>query len=206
MDKKGRGFYEYLFGRSRYPPQVREWLKNNGNKQIIELKLYRAPIQSVVKSFLNMLTLGQIKRNIDMMHYDNIYHLALCITLDDNRKYLLEKNHVIQINECKEKGQFMYVYFNTYLNTNILLNNALKLYNNMEEMNNYDPVYNNCQRFILNLLEGSGLLTIENKTFILQDAEKLLENTGYIGTISRILTTVANRSDIIQKGSSLNYE
>lgn len=201
----GDGIKDIIFGRANYPPKVRNYLKQNGNNQIVGLKLYRAPIESSIKTLLNYATLGQIERNVKNLGYDNIYHLALHFTLDNGNQGLLEKNHVIEINNYKHKedSEEIDVYFYNYLTLNILMNNASKLYKNITEMNDYDIKNNNCQRFIYSILEGSKLLTDKNYQFIMQNADKLLQKTGKLKTLSDILTTTANRLDVAVFGAQL---
>lgn len=195
-----------ILGRSEFPKNVRDYLKKKGNLKIIHLDVLREPIQETVKYFASLSTLGQIEKNIKDLGYDNIFHLSLHFMLEDNTEGIIEKNHVINIRKYEKKDvtQIMYVDVKGNITLNDLLLNAVKLYSGPREFNDYNAKTNNCQRFVFSLLEGSGMMNPELSNFIVQDAYKILKKTGLFETASKILTTIANRSDIIIKGKGIN--
>jgi len=210
MNKKydGKGVYDtvkaFLFGRNNFQPKVRDLLKYNGDRKIIKMYAYRAPLNNTIKGIINFLTKGQISKNMENLNYDEIYHLALHIILDDNKHYMLEKNHVIQINDYRqdEGSSEMEVNSKNIKLYEILIN--AKQYYNGKEYFEYNSTTNNCQRFVQSLLKGSNLLTIKAANFIYQDPYGLVNNTGSFRKISSVLTKIAEKADILIHGG-INY-
>ena len=69
---------------------------------------------------------------------------------------------------------------------------------------NYDAVNSNCQMFCRDLLSGSGLLTSELNSFIMQNAEKLLENSPLTRTVAKTVTDIGQKLRILIGGKARN--
>jgi hypothetical protein len=67
---------------------------------------------------------------------------------------------------------------------------------------NYDALDNNCQKFILSLLEANGSLTPALKNFIYQDITGIVQRLpSYVDRISRFATdTAARAQELIGQG------
>ena len=68
---------------------------------------------------------------------------------------------------------------------------------------NYDALDNNCQKFILSLLEANGSLTPALKNFIYQDITGIVQRLpSYVDKFSRFATdTAARAQELIGQGS-----
>jgi CRISPR/Cas system CMR-associated protein Cmr1 (group 7 of RAMP superfamily) len=53
----------------------------------------------------------------------------------------------------------------------------------------YDPHYNNCQDFILGVLDGNKLTTPDVRDFVKQDTGQLFANNKALGTIAKGVTS-----------------
>jgi hypothetical protein len=68
----------------------------------------------------------------------------------------------------------------------------------------YDALLNNCQSFLVGVLEGNGLMTPEYKSFILQDISKLREELpAHVGVVAKAATTAGAIADTILNGNGL---
>jgi hypothetical protein len=70
------------------------------------------------------------------------------------------------------------------------IKNGIDAFGTVKEFVRYDPVTNNCQRFISTLLKASAMLTPELSKFINQDAEKLL-TSNFARKVGKAVTDVA---------------
>ena len=64
----------------------------------------------------------------------------------------------------------------------------------------YDARTQNCQFFIKWLLQSTRAWTQTAATFVMQDAEKVLDGLGYLGDAARVVTDIAHRADIAMNG------
>jgi hypothetical protein len=164
-----------------------------GNKPISSLIVMRTPIESWINKAINMVSLGQWEIVKKQMRYDDLFHLAL-IAVVDGRKVVIEKNEVINIGgKYREtaKTQRVPVGIRPGLTIFELLEGARK---RMGDKNFY--LYSgfeyNCQNFIVNILEGSGLLTPQLKAFIYQDLGDFLKRSEHTGVLANALTYTAS--------------
>ena len=64
------------------PQNVKNALNRIGDKQIISVRCGRTPVQAVIQGAL---------RAVADVPYDNLFHLFIELTLDNNQKWVLEK-------------------------------------------------------------------------------------------------------------------
>ncbi len=164
-----------IFTYSDFTNSSKAVLKENGNKKIVEIELFRSPIDTNISSVLNAITLGKLKAN-----YDELFHLGMVVTLEDGTKVLIEKNENIVISKQLYQAQeTMNVPVDKEMTLDALL---LRTKQRMGEDNffKYGAFDHNCQDFILNILNANNMLTSENEKFIYQDLTKLIEDTPYL--------------------------
>ncbi|MEN6294173.1 MAG: hypothetical protein ABFD07_19445 [Methanobacterium sp.] len=212
------------FIRQDYPPYVRELLKKHGDKRIIAMKACRTPI-TISTDLLNIVSLGQFKKNLETKPFDDLFHLDLRIELDAtprkvtadkskiakdfNKKVserrmtmLLEKKHVIKASMNpteKPNTQFSYIPIHSNeLTINKLLEGAKRILGN--KFFTYDAYNNNCQDFIMAILNGSRIGTEENRKFIKQDTKDLFDELPVTKKIARLATDTGATLDRIVYG------
>lgn len=192
----------FITGRgNKYPPQCREFLAKNGNNIISSLTVYRAPVQAFIKPILNAISLGEFQRLLDKNGYDKLYHLYCRITFA-NTDMRLEKNEVIKMTQPfkdENDSESLNIPLKQTITINELLNNTEKFMGN--KYFTYSAFNNNCQNYILSILEANNISFPEAKTFILQDMtdfNKSLPSTTK--TIAQTTTDLASRIDVLVNG------
>ena len=99
------------------------------------------------------------------------------------------------------QAENLYVHFPPGININILLLNT------RSEMGNsfltYSARDNNCQNFILSLLESNGLANSRNISFTKQSTTGLF--SPELRKFTNTITDIAGKIDIIREGGNLLY-
>jgi len=168
--------------RRDYKPAIKEFLKKNGDRKITKMEVQRVPIDSGLKTLLNIISLGTYEKQTQKLGYDRVFHLSLIISLEGyNKPVVVEKNEVINISTSippmKQGGARIPINVNKEITLNQLLETTQKLQGSNFFL--YDAFKRNCQMFIRDLLKNSGLLTPEAEQFIMQDAKKILEGLPF---------------------------
>ena len=133
---------------------------------------------------------------------DKIYHLKLLIRTTHSN-ISLEKNEVITISpyHMNYKAENMYVHFPPGITINILLQNTRNKMGN--SFLTYSARDNNCQNFILSLLESNGLSNSQNVSFTKQSTSAFFSTE--LRKLTNTITDIAQKVDIIREGGSLLY-
>lgn len=206
--QRGKGIFQrvkdVLKGkRYDYPPSARVLLKSHGDEIIKEIMVYKKPIKKFFDTLLNVLSLGQFRRNIKEAGYDNAMHLWMKVRTDKGTSILMEKNHVLKIKQeawgASDSTASVSIPVKGSISVKDFLNRALEKYGK-EAFFIYSSDKNNCQMFLLHLLSASGMGNEESKKFIHQDAEQFYKNTGLLSKIAKGVTDVAHVADVIQNG------
>lgn len=184
--------------RRDYPPNVRKVLEQYGNGVIVGLAVRREPIKSFINTALNWLTKGKWDMAKREANYDNLFHLGLVADVEvgnEVKRLLIEKNEVINITTSFGQASDvemlpLSVPTNPPITLNQLLENARR--DMGENFFLYDAFKNNCQDFIYNLLNSSGILTERASAFIKQPIEVLLKRLpSYTPIAARAITDIA---------------
>lgn len=158
------------------PPAVRNILEKQGDTVIVSLRAVRTPLDMVTNAALNFVTLGAFNNAVKKSGYDSAFHLALVI----NDKFVLDKQEVIKLTTSIPKGK------DTQSKTIPLAKQGLTIGQLLEgarkhmgdnKFTNYNAKTNNCQDFVIALLEGNGLMPEDSsvREFIKQDAEAIFK-------------------------------
>lgn len=158
------------------PPAVRNILEKQGDTVITSLRAIRTPLDMVTNAALNLVTLGAFNKAVKKSGYDSAFHLALVI----NDKFVLDKQEVIKLTTSIPKGK------DTQSKTIPLTKQGVTIGQLLEgarkhmgdnKFTNYNAKTNNCQDFIIALLEGNGLMPKDPsiREFIKQDAEAIFK-------------------------------
>lgn len=183
---------------NRRPKVIRKLLKEHGDDMITGLGVCRVPVQSTIKKVLNVITLGTFKRRLKQLNYDDVFHLYL-IVQTSRGTWSIEKNQRVTVSkgmkqgkgsECKTQSRAYGITLNT-----MFRNAEVKL--GLERMYRYSAFRNNCQRFVFDLLNASGLGG-QWYDFILQKADTLAPNL--VKTFANKITDAAGVVDYIFKG------
>lgn len=174
---------------------VSNFLRRKGHLKIKHIQICRTPVTRMIQTIANFLTKGRVNQLKRKYSYDELYHLFGIMTMDNNERYIIEKNQLVNIQpfkkmpkkaECKQYGvpdiEFSKVW-------NQLESNYSNLYR-------YRAYKDNCQLF---LSKFTKLLNINADDFIMQDIEGTIR---HIQKTSQILTdTAAISQRILGRGN-----
>lgn len=185
-------------------PQMRFLLKKYGDWQIIQIQIGRKPLSNIIQKIGNILTFGQLDEKTKEIGYDNLYHLFMILTVQDQsqtKQLLYEKNQIVNLSESIPQVQeSMTINVTINLTLDQFVENGIRLQG--KAYWTYDVRNNNCQKFILANLQGSGLLHNNIREFVDQNAADLIGPT--LGSISNVITSAASSFDTLQNGAGMN--
>ena len=194
-------------GRNDYPPKVRDLINKYGNEIIVSAMIRRAPVQSVISSALNVVSMGQFNKNMEKEPYDNIFHLQFYFTTQSAKKFVVEKNEVIN----------MELYPSTPAKTETIVINpltqGLTIHQLMDNTKNimgasmfgYSAKDNNCQDFVMGILNGNHIGNEADRSFVKQNTDKLFSGTpnNYLRKLSNTMTDLGAKANIITTGAGI---
>jgi hypothetical protein len=179
------------------PKILNDLILDKGNLIIKSIDVCRVPIRDIWQKFINVLSFGQIKRNMKAKGFDKLYHMYLQFNLSDGTIWSVEKNQRVNVikgskstrpgSECRNM-----IYGKKTLEDFLLTTEKA----NIKNFYSYDPFLNNCQRWITSLLNTNGVHILDD--FVAQDIEKLAPS--YIKFISVPVLGLAAVLDFIQRG------
>ena len=156
-------------------------LKDFGDYEISRIQLARQPIMKILNSIIKIITLGTFDPK--KYGFDQMFHLGMIITLTlpngQSKMIMIEKVDAVTISSTISMTGDNVEYLEIPVNKKITINQMCK--NAIDKVGNktffdYDSFKNNCQSFLLMLLENSGLLTQQAKNFIYQDVQELAKD------------------------------
>jgi hypothetical protein len=160
------------------PPSFRKLLKEVGNQVITGLTLWREPIS--INKFVKF-----FKFNTG---YDDLFHLSLNISTNEGN-YNLDKQAVLTFEKGQPKGETLKINPPNSMTIQTLIDNT-KNRMGKSKYTSYNAKSNNCQDFLLNVLDANGVNTTEATTFIKQDSDSIFKGLPkYADKILNIITT-----------------
>lgn len=211
IGKKVGKFVEKVLNPDEWIPlEVKELMKNKGDEIITSITLRRNPVSSLITGAMNAVSLGSFQKNLDKQPYDKLFHLAMLVTTA-NTKFLLEKIERVNISFSVSRPEGLEelpVPLNgKQISVFDLINNTI-LQMGKTKFLDYDAVTNNCQVFIMNVLDANGLLNDENKVWVKQDTEVLFKGNKTLAKISKKLTDIGASANVLIHGGGVlnNYE
>lgn len=195
-----------ILGRNDYPPKVRNILKKYGSEVIVSYKLKRTPVSSLLTSALSAVSMGEFGDRLKNSEYDELFHLFLELTTASGKKISVEKNEVINLEVSpptrpKEEVEDITSNIPDGLTINELMNNTNKRMGS--SFFDYSAKSNNCQHFIINILNANNIGDESNREFVKQDTDFLFENLPYLRKISNTVTTLGAKVNVITEGAGI---
>jgi hypothetical protein len=193
--------------RKDYPPSVRATIAKYGDQPIKSMIVRRDPLPTAIELVSNAITRGVWSKAKAKYAYDKLFHLAIEATVGDTL-LTIEKNQVINISQKQtarsEKTQEEKVELGGQHPTlSEFLQKGEKRMG--DKYYTYDAFRNNCQDYILNLLEANGLDSPELKAFIKQDLTGFVSDLPpWLERIARNLTDLAGVADVAVEGQGKN--
>ena len=180
-----------LYNTAGLPPHVKEVLRMHGDEPISKIVIVRTPVQKLLSGVMNIVSLGSFNKKFGRLPYDDLFHLALFVTTSSG-VYAIEKNEVIQITHnptdrpSAEYEEVSPVKQGSTMNT--LMTGSEKIQG--KNWTKYDAYSNNCQDFVLSLLQGSGMGSAQDIAFVKQNTDTLFKNDTFLRKVARNLTNV----------------
>ena len=205
VEKVGDYASTVLHGRNDYPPKVRELIKIHGDKRITHITIDRTPVPSVLTSALNAVSMGAFKERFDKLPYDKLFHLRMDLTLADNTNLAVEKNEVINMYLKPKKLKGSEQIDVTFRESDITLNKLLSGGQSIQKAKwfGYSASSNNCQDFILALLNGSQLGNEQDRQFVKQDTSTLFKGDSFLRKFSNTVTDLGAKVNEITTGTGI---
>lgn len=195
-----------------YSKGSKRTLAEYGNYPIVNMVIYRTPLNSLLNVALQGLTLGKWYKLMKTYGFDKFYHLALIVTVKKpdgvEKNIVVEKNEVINVSTSYKTNagtETFKIDIPDGLTLDKILDRTLNTVGE-DKFFLYDAFTNNCQYFIKYILESNGLATPQSIEFLFQDIGELVERVPkYIRKITRGTTDLASTlSKITGRGNIRN--
>ena len=178
------------------PANVKNALNRIGDKQIISARCGRTPVQAVIQ--------GALKLVADVP-YDDLFHLFIELTLDNGQKWALEK--IERINLVKDdRSKKQGAEFTSSFPLNKTVNELFE--NTRNKMGSrflpYQSASNNCQVFIMGVLDGNGLNNSELTSFVKQDTKSIFKDNPLLRKFANTLTDIGGYANAIIQSTDLH--
>ena len=192
-----------ISGRNDYPPKVRKILSELGTKMIKSAMVRRTPVPSVLTTALNAVSLGEFAKRFKNAPYDTLFHLSLVLDLEGGTKLLIEKNEVINMDKNPSIPPKTDIQLVSNIPANLSVNDMLQ--KAQQRMGGYYFTYsardNNCQDYIMAILQANNMGNDENYTFIKQDTKQLFEGLTTLRKVSNTITDIGAKINEITTGA-----
>ena len=197
-----------ICGRNNYPPRVRKILEKYGNDIIASIIIKKTPVPAIIQGTLNAISLGKFNENMETNQDDKmLFHLYLDAILQNGVHITIEKNEVIQMT-VNGKGRVK-----SQETESITPPQGLTLLKLMENTNQimgqnfftYSAKTNNCQDFILAILQSNHISSTEYTKFIKQDADKMFKGLENTSRISDAVTNLGSLADVAINGAGITF-
>ena len=164
------------------PQNVKNALSKIGNNKITSARVGRTPVQSIIQGAL---------KTVANVPYDDLFHLFIELTLDNGQKWVLEK--IERINLVKEdRSKKQGAEFTSSFSVNKTVNELFQSTKNRmgDKFLPYQSASNNCQYFIMGVLDGNGLNNSERTSFVKQDTKAIFEKNPALRKFANTLTDI----------------
>ena len=184
---------DYLIPKE-YSTQAKKFLKTHGAEHVKYLEIVRTPLSAGVNSLLNVVTVGAFNKAIEESSYDKMFHLAILIESESGKQYQFEKNQTIRLGNphgITSETEHLKVVLPRQFEIWQLLARAEQK-QGKEKYFHYTAFENNCQSFVMAVLQGSKLASAKITKFVKQDAIDILKKLpAYTERLANFLTDIA---------------
>lgn len=203
----GDGIVDFILDRE--PLSVKLFMMRYGSEPIEYLEIVRVPVIGAVQKLANWISNGELEKNKQKLGYDDMFHLFLIV----NRKWRWERNQTVDISRdtsyfAKKGAQVQVVsrFKNKAKSMKELLSNAAK--KNGEKFWRYDAKTNNCQVFVQQVLDASGMWDYSTRHFTIQETDTLLtkelsKKLGYITDLGGVVSKLTSYMPWVSWASNL---
>ena len=193
---------------TQYSPKIQSIIKKYGEDKIVGITIKRTPVQGVITGALSVFSFGEFGKNQKKNDFDELFHLFMELKMGSGTRIIIEKNERINIT-VNEKGERKHTETSSVPfdgATSLSLNEILS--KTQDRMGNnyfkYSAKDNNCQDFILNVLNANGLGNEDNRNFVKQNTQALFADLPYLRKFSNTLTDIGARANVLVSGGDLD--
>lgn len=189
----------------KYPPAVANILKTIGDQTITSVKIVRTPVNSAITTLLNLVSLGTFDQAVSNANYDKMFHLALLI----NNEYTLDKQAVVKLVKHNPITKDSQTFDVGPIIDNLTFNTLLQ--RTKEKMgdslfSNYNAHTNNCQDFVLGVLNGNDMNSADAQNFVKQDADAVFRGMPvFADKLAGVLTDIGAVADKLISGGKMEH-
>jgi hypothetical protein len=196
-----------ISGRDNYPPKVRNILEQYGNQPFNKICIYRTPLSKLLMGALALASGNTIQQKINEQPYDKLYHLFMSFQTPKGKVYF-EKNEVINAFTSMKITKDTEIKEINSIPSNLTINEALdKTKTRMgDKFFKYQSANNNCQVFILNILQANNIGSKKDYDFIKQDTESLFKGNSLFRKIANTVTDIGAKVNEITQGSGIDID
>jgi len=194
-----------IYGRKELPPDVNKVLEKDGDAIIQNITLFRTPLSKGLTFALNVSSLGEFNKRVEQSPYEDFFHLGMLINTNKG-VFTCEKEAVVKLFKgnkvsSNKKAEYDEVSLNGRVITlNEFIENGIKQAG-MKDFIGYSAKNNNCQKYVMYLLDGNELGNQENRVFVKQDVNILFEGMDWYRKLTNTITGLGEKIDIIQQGA-----
>ena len=192
-------------GDTGMPPNVKKILEKYGDQLITKISIIRNPVGKALTGALSIASMGEFGRNLENAPYDKLFHLKICCTLQDGTHVSLEKvervNMVVNPKSVKNEEVIDTPLNGKQITLGELYENARNKMGGL--FYPYSAKSNNCQNFILNVLQASGIGNQQDYEFVKQDTEHLFGENSFLRKASNTITDIGARFNVLQQGGEI---
>jgi predicted RNA methylase len=196
------GRIKQLLGRRReFTPSSRKVLDKYGRGEYARVMVCRKPLDENLLGFIK-----KIKNNVP---YDKLYHLSIRFELPGGKWLRLDKREDLQASietsiPAKTECIAVNIGNKTPDNVNDILEMTRKAVGD-SQFYDYKATTNNCQRFIMDILQSSGMqITPQIAEFVLQDVGDLVPE--WIASLSNVATDVKAKINQLLQGKGYDSD
>lgn len=194
-----------VFGQDDYTANIKAVLSKYGKYTIKSMVLVRSPVDKAITTALDVVSLGKFKKRMEEKEIHDLFHLQADITLSNRAVVRVEKNEVLNVEEgtTQKKGQEEEEVKN--IPSGLTLNQLME--NCKQRMGKnffpYASKSNNCQDFLLNLLQASKIGDQSDYDFIKQETDYLFKNQSTLKKVANFTTDLGAKTALLLKGGNL---
>jgi hypothetical protein len=155
--------------------RMKNFMKDHGDEPITSITLGREPIQKAISAVMELISMGEFSKSKEKRGYDAFFHLYLII----NGTYVLEKNQNVNYRAYKpnENEELYQVPLSGLKGKTIneFINNGQDFMGEGKYWQEYNPLTNNCQKWVESNLVANDIDSAGSKEFYFQDTQDLID-------------------------------
>ena len=194
----------FFFPPNRLPGNSEKIFNKYKGDKVISIEVRREPLQSAISKVANWISKGEYDKKLKELGYDKAFHLYMLVRLSSGKQLLIEKNERINITDNASKGidsESITISLGGYSPTLDQFLNKAREQMGDHKFFQYNARDNNCQDFLLGILQANELLDPEVTKFIKQDSKSIFESLpGWASSVAQFITDTSGKVNQVING------